>query len=327
MRSMIAGYRLSQMIYVAAKLFIADLLATGPKTINELAASTGAQVESLLRLLRALASFGIFHEDEAGRFRLTPLATHLREKTRGSMWALAASIGEPWWWAPWGQLLHSVKTGEVAFDYVFGKGIFQYLTENDQASAIFNENMRAMTEAEAEEIIGTYDFSQSQIIADIGGGTGALLFAILMSQPNARGVLFDKASVLAEAQARCADLQVGAQCSFVSGSFFHSVPIVADLYLLKEILHDWDDQRAVKILNNLRLTMSGGSRLVVIERLIGADNQSSLSKELDIVMLVLTGGRERTKEQYRDLLASAGFKLERVTNTSLGVSLMEAIPS
>jgi len=224
LKGMINGYRVSQMIHVAAKLHIADLLAAGPMTIDELAGATRAHSESLRRILRALASFGIFSEDRDGSFRLSQLATHLQQTVPGSQWAFAASIGEPWWWSPWGRLLHSVQTGEVAFNCVYGEGLFEYLRKNDPASAIFNENMRAMTEAEAQGIVAAYDFSQSQVIADIGGGTGALLFAILKSQAEVRGVLFDDLSVVAEAQACFGNLEVCQRCSFVPGSFFHSVP-------------------------------------------------------------------------------------------------------
>jgi len=327
LNSMINGYRLSQMIHVVAKLHVADLLAAGPMTIDELAGATGAHLESLRRLLRALASFGIFSEDRDGSFRLSPLATHLQEGVPGSQWAFAASIGEPWWWSPWGKLLHSVQTGEAAFNCVHDEGIFEYLRKNEPASAIFNANMRAMTEAEAQVIVAAYDFSQSQLIADIGGGTGALLFAILKSKPRARGILFDDASVVAEAQARFGNLEVGERCSFAPGSFFLSIPTGADTYLLKDILHDWDDQHAIELLRKLRVEMTSGSKLLVIERLIAPDNRPSTSKALDIVMLVLTGGRERAEEQYRDLLASAGFSLRRVADATLGISLMEAIPS
>jgi hypothetical protein len=324
---MINGYRLSQMIYVVAKLHIADLLAPGPLTIDQLAGETRAHSESLRRVLRTLASYGIFSEDGDDTFRLSQLAIQLQEGVPGSQWAFAASIGEPWWWAPWGGLLRSVETGEVAFNCIYGEGIFEYLRKNEPASAIFNANMRAMTEAEAQGIIAAYDFSQSQLIADIGGGTGSLLFAILKSQPEARGILFDDASVVAEAHARFGNLEVGGRCSFVPGSFFLSIPSGANLYLLKDILHDWDDETATRLLHKLRAAMPSRSKLLVIERLIVPDNQPSASKALDIVMLVLSGGKERNGDQYRGLLASAGFTLLRVADASLGISLMEAIPS
>jgi hypothetical protein len=324
---MINGYRVSQMIHVVAKLHIADLLAAGSMTIDELAATTRAHAESLRRVLRALASLGIFYENPDDSFRLSPLATHLQRAGSDSQWAFAASIGEPWWWRPWGELLHSVQTGKAAFNCVYGEGLFEYLRKNEPASAIFNANMHAMTQAESQGIVAAYDFSDSQLIADIGGGTGTLLFAILKSQPDVRGILFDEASVVAEAQARFGSLEVGQRCSFMAGSFFLSIPTGANTYLLKDILHDWDDQHAVELLRKLRVTMPSWSRLLVFERLIVPDNQPSASKALDVVMLVLTGGKERTREQYRDLLASAGFSVRRVVDATLGISLMECIPS
>jgi hypothetical protein len=327
LKSMINGYRVSQMIHVAAKLHIADLLAAGPMTVDQLADATRTHAESLRRILRALASFGIFSENLDGSFRLSPLATYLQKGVPGSQWAFAASIGEPWWWAPWGQLLHSVQTGEVAFHCIYGEGLFEYLRKNEPAAMLFNAHMRAMTEAEAQGIVAAYDFSRAPLIVDIGGGTGALLFAILKSLPEARGILFDDVSVVAEAQGRFGDLELAQRCSFVPGSFFASIPAGANLYLLKDILHDWDDQQAIDLLHRLRLAMPGGSKLLVIERLIVPDNQPSPSKALDIAMLVLTGGKERTSEQYRSLLASAGFSLQRVADARLGISVMEAIPS
>jgi SAM-dependent methyltransferase len=315
------------MLHVAAKLHVADLLAAGPMTIDQLADATRAHAESLRRMLRALAGAGIFYEDRDGIFRLTRLGTYLREGVPGSQWAFAASIGEQWWWAPWGRLSHSVQTGKAAFDCIYGEGLFDYLRKNEAASVIFNANMRAMTEAETQGIVAAYDFSQSQLIADIGGGTGTLLFDILKFHPEVRGILFDDPAVVAEAQTRFDNLEIGQRCSFVPGNFFLSVPPGADTYLLKDILHDWDDQHAIELLQKLRVVMHSGSKLLVIERLIVPDNQPSRSKGLDIAMLVLTGGKERTREHYRDLLASAGFSLRCVTGASLGISLMEASPS
>ncbi len=326
LKSMIDGYRVSQMIHVVAKLHIADLIAAGSMRIDELAATTGAHAESLRRVLRALASFGIFYENPDDSFRLSPLATHLQQAVPDSQWAFAASIGEPWWWRPWGELLHSVQTGKAAFNCVYGEGLFEYLRKNERASAIFNANMHAMTQAEAQGIVAAYDFSDSQLIADIGAGTGTLLFAILKSQPQVRGILFDQASVVAEAQARFANLEIGQRCSFMPGSFFVSIPTGANTYLLKDILHDWDDQHAIELLRKLRIAMPNSSKLLVIERLIAPDNQPSATKALDIGMLVLTGGKERTREQCRNLLASAGFSVRRVMDASLGISLMECLP-
>jgi hypothetical protein len=327
MKSMIDGYRLSQMIHVVARLHIADVLAAGPMTIAELAAATRTHAESLSRILRALASSGVFSEDPDGRFRLTPLADRLREGVLGSQRAFAVSIGEPWWWLPWGRLLQSVQTGEVAFNCVHGEGIFEYLRRSESASAIFNANMRAMTQVEAQGIVAAYDFSRSRLIADIGGGTGALLFAVLRSHREVRGILFDDEAVLAEARDHLDELEVGRRCTFVPGSFFLSIPVEADTYLLKDILHDWGDQQATSLLCRLRETMSNESRLLVIERLIAPGNQPSAGKALDVMMLVLTGGKERTREEYRALLAAAGFTLRRVIDASLGISLMEAIPA
>lgn len=327
LKSMIDGYRVSQMIYVAAKLRIADLLAAGPMRIDELADVSCTHVESLQRILRALASLGIFSEDDDGSFRLTPLAANLQEGVRGSQRAFAVSIGEPWWWLPWGQLLDTVQTGEVAFNCVYGEGIFEYLRKDESASAVFNENMRAMTGAEAQGVLAAYDFSQSRVVADIGGGTGWLLFAILEAHPEVRGILFDAASVVTAAQALFGNLEVGRRCSFAPGSFFVSIPPGADTYILKDVLHDWSDQHATKLLHELRATIASHSRLLVIERLIAPDNQPSPGKALDIAMLVFTGGKERTMGEYRDLLALAGFNLRRVINASHGISIMEAIPS
>lgn len=339
LKSMIDGYRLSQMIYVAAKLQIADCLAAGPMTVDKLAVATGSHASSLHRLMRALASFGIFAEGQDGHFQLTPLATGLQRTVQDSQWAFAISIGEAWGWAAWERLLKSVQTGETAFCCLHGQGLFEYLNSHPASAEVFNENMRAMTQSEAHRIVAAYDFSRSQVIADIGGGTGALISAILESHAGVRAILFDDTAVLPAAHAYLTSLGIAAgiaagvaggiagRCTLVPGSFFQSIPAGADTYLLKDILHDWDDQHAIRLLRNVRAAISAGANLLVIERLITPDNEPSESKALDIVMLVLTGGKERTAEQYAELLTSAGFSLRRIIPAGFGISVMEATPN
>jgi hypothetical protein len=319
------NYSSTQMIYVAAKLNIADFLANGPKSVEEIAATVGAHPRSLYRLLRALASLGIFEEDSNGRFGLTPLAELLRTEGEGSFHAFALSYGEPWWWDAWGRLLHSVQTGGAAFNFVHDQSLFEYLDQHPDAAKIFNANMRSMTAGEAQSVVGAFDFSNSSLVIDVGGGLGTMATAVLQSHPKTRAILFDLPSVVAGAREHLAD-GVKDRCQFVAGSFFEWVPLGGDTYLLKDIIHDWDDARSVAILRNCRRAMSDPAKLLLIERIIPPGNDPAVGKLVDISMLVMTGGMERTENEYRALLEAAGFRMQAIIPTGIGSSIIEAVP-
>ena len=324
--NMVTGCWVSQALYVAAKLGIADLLHEGPQSCTRLAEATQTHAGSLYRVLRALASVSIFAEDEEGRFSLTPLAEHLRAGAPGSLRAFTIMLGEQEHWRAWEGVLHSVRTGQPAFEHVFGMPHFRYFAEHPEAARIFDEAMTSRGGQENEAIVAAYDFANTRTMVDVGGGQGTLLASILQVHPNARGVLFDLPHVIATSRTRMASAGQGAQFEFVAGDFFVSVPAGGDLYLLKKVIHDWDDEHAQQILTNCCNAMSGTGRLLLIEPVIPPGNNPSFNKLLDLLMLVWTsGGRERTESEHRALLASAGLNLSRVIPTRSGVSIIEAV--
>jgi hypothetical protein len=301
-------------------------LAEGPKTAEELAIATNAHGRSLYRLLRALASTGVFAERPDGTFESTALADRLRSRTPESQRAFALSYGEPWWWNAFAELLHSVKTGETAFSRVHGTTFFEYLGRHPDAARAFNENMTAATHGLAEAMATAYDFSQVEVLVDVGGGHGALAAALLRQHPRMRAVIFDQPAVLEGTASVLRESGILARCDLSPGDFFQTVPDGADLYLLKDIIHDWDDVRAAVILQNVRLAMRPDAKLLVIESMIPPGNEPFRGKLVDITMLVLTGGRERTEPEYTRLLHDASLKLTRAIPLKSGTSVLEAQP-
>jgi precorrin-6B methylase 2 len=324
---MLGGYRLTQMLYVVAKLGVADVLASAPGSADEIAARVGAHPGSLLRLLRALAGLGVFSEDPAGRFRLTPLADALRADVPRSLRPFAVSYGERWWWDSWGHLLHSIRTGETAFDHVHREGLFDYLRRDAAAAAVFHGNMTAMTRADAGTIASAIDVSGARLVVDVGGGHGALVIAILRAHPSARAILVDDAAVVDGAGPHLDREGLSERCRLFAGDFFGPLPAGGDVYILKEVVHDWGDERAVAILRNCRRAIASDGRLLVIERIVPPGNVPFVGELVDLTMLVLTGGRERTEAEYRALLEAAGFSLARVVATGTGTDVIEAVPA
>lgn len=324
----INGFRVSQMISVVGTLRVADHLASGPKSVRTLAASTGAHEDALYRVLRTLAGLGIFAEqpaDDSPVFRLTPAAEWLRSDVPGSLRAAAAVVREEWMWRPWGALLHSVMTGEMAFEHLYRQSPWAWFDEHPRAAALFNEHMEGITSAEARAIVEAFDFSAFRTIVDIAGGQGALLVAILRRHPAGRGILFNLASVI-ESASLTNESDVADRIQLTSGDFFEAVPADGDAYILKNILHDWTDERARTILATCRRDMPKRAALLVVEHLICAPNQSCYGKSADIQMMVRNGGRNRTEREFRDLLTASGFDLVRVVATAGGPSVLEARP-
>jgi hypothetical protein len=322
MQSLINGYRVTQLLYVAVKLGIADLLRGGPKAVEELAAMTGAQTEPLYRALRALASFGVFSEVAPRRFTLTPLAEMLRTDHPRSLCAHALFQGEEAYRA-WGELLYSLRTGEPAFDYVYGTPHFAYLAQHADASEVFNRSMSDNTVRSGSDIVSVYAFPATGVVVDIGGGHGAFLSAVLRAHPGLRGVLFDRPDVVEGAAPTLEAAGVAQRCKRVGGDFFTPPLPTGDIYLLRQIIHDWDDTRSISILRHCAQAMAQNSRILVIEALIPPGNEPSPVKLLDIQMLVMTGGHQRTEEEYRQLYAAAGLRLLRVIPTSSPFSVVE----
>ena len=322
---MMTGYWVSQALYVAAKLGVADLLADGPRPVEDLALASGTHAPSLRRVLRALASVGVFTEASPGVYALTPLAALLRSGTPDSMRALAIMYAEEQYRA-WGDILHSVQTGETAFDQQFGTSYFAYLAQHAESDQVFNEAMTGWTAQLVGAVVEAYDFSPFRTIVDVGGSYGTLLAAILHANPAAQGVLFDQPHVVADAAEQLALAGVAERCMTVGGDFFVEVPADGDAYLLAQILHDWDDERSVSILQQCRRAIPADGKLFVIELVLPSGEEPFFGKWLDLHMLVLLGARERTAAEYSDLFHAAGFELTNVVATPAGPSVVEAVP-
>ena len=318
------GCWVSQAIYVAAKLGIADLLQDGPQSCVALAGTTKTDAGALYRVLRALANVGIFAEDQDRHFCLTPLATHLQTDAPGSLRAFAILLGTQEHSRAWEGLLHTVKTGQPAFEHVFGMPLFHYLAAHPEAAQIFDDAMTSRSGQENAAIVSAYDFSGVGAVVDVGGGQGTLLASILDACPAVSGILVDLPHVIEPARGR---MECVGRCEFVAGDFFSAVPARSGVYMLKRIIHDWDDERAALILVNCHRAICGKGLLLLIEPVIPPGNERSFNKLLDLLMLVWhAGGRERTESEHRALLASAGFRLNRVIPTRAGVSIVEAVP-
>jgi SAM-dependent methyltransferase len=326
---MVTGYYISQAIYVAAKLGIADRLTDGPHSSAELAHATGTHPPSLHRLLRLLASAGVFAELDDGRFALTPIGSYLQTETPGSLRAVALQFAGPWHSRGWSDLLYSIQTGEIAFDHLFGMGIFPYLTQHPEDAAIFDAAMTAFSTQTAAAVVTAYDFSPFRTIVDVGGGHGALLRAILQATPAARGILFGLPHVVEGAKKQIEAAGLAERCAVVGGDFFASVPSGGDAYIFSVVIHDWNDEQSGTILKNCHRAMSPQGKLLLVELVLPARlDQSPMSQIIagnDVNMLVHTGGRSRTEAEFRALFAAAGFELTRIIPTQGWASVVEGI--
>lgn len=313
-------------VYVIAKLGIADLLKSGPKSAEELAESTGTHSSSLYRVLRAVASVGILSRETDGCFGLTPLSELFVTDAPGSMRSFVMSeLGQEHYPA-WGNLMHSVKTGEIAFDNFFGMDVWKYFQKHPDDAEIFNDSMSGMTAVVNEKITSIYDFSRFNKIVDVGGGHGGLITSILKANPRAFGVLFDAEEVINGARPKLEAAGVADRCATVAGDFFQSVPSSGDAYIMKWIIHDWDDARAIRILKNCRSKMPQNGRVIIVDCVIPEGNEPDFSKFFDLNMMVMTGGKERTVKEFDQLLAAADLRFLRVIPTELPTSLIEAEP-
>jgi len=322
---MASGYWVSQSIYVAAKLGIADLLKDSPKSCDELATATGTNAPSLYRLLRALASLGVFAETQPNHFSLTPLAACLQSDVPDSIRAYVILRGEEQYRA-WGDLLHGVQTGGSSFEHIYGMNLFDYLAQNPESAKIFDESMTNLSAIESAAIAASYDFSSIQTLVDVAGGEGLLIASILKSNPTLKGVLFDQSYVIERAKRFLEAEGVLERCQLAAGNFFESVPEGGDAYILKHIMHDWDDERAIAILKQCHKVMPDNGKVLVAEQVIPPGNEPFMGKLLDLHMLVMApGGRERTEAEYRALFEKAGFKLTRIVPTQREVSIVEGI--
>ena len=319
------GAMAAQAIYVAAQLGIADLLKDGPKQIDELGKATGAHAPSLHRLLRALTSLGIFSETGTGTFQNTALSEALRGDLPNTMRPWAIFLSAPFMWKPFGDLYETVMSGQPAVDRVLGKPFFAYLAEHPNDAAIFNSAMTAGSEMNVPAVLAAYDFSQFERIVDVGGGQGALLRGIMSANPNLHGVLFDFQEVVSGATALTTG-ELASRCQVVGGDFFESVPEGADAYIMKGIIHDWNDDDALRILKNCRRAIRDDGRLLLVEMILKPSGEPDPGTFGDVLMLTLVGGRERTESDFRALLQKAGFDLSRVVTTDAPNSIIEGRP-
>ena len=323
LRRLINGYQVTQAIHVAATLGIADLLGDGPLSSDELAARASAHPRSLHRVLRALASVGVLHEGDDGRFALTEIGEGLRSDAAEPLGGWAAYVGGPAHFSAWGALLHAVRTGENAFQSVHGANVWEYRAEHPEDGAVFDRAMTDVSRRANRELLEAYDFGRFERVVDVGGGHGAFLAAVLAAHPATRGVLFDQPHVVADAAPVLEAAGVSERCEVIAGSFFDTVPPGADAYLLKAIVHDWEDDDAVRILRNVRSAATDGATVLVVERELGAPNENPDAKFSDLNMMVGPGGRERTRDELATLFAAAGFTLERVVPTAIGLNVFE----
>ena len=324
LRRLVNGYQVSQAIHVAAVLGIADLLAAGPQSSDELAAKTGTNPDALYRLLRALAAVGVFHEDDNASFSLTELGQALRADAPDPVAGWAAFIGDASYRMAWGDLLNSVTTGENAFRHVHGVDPWTYRLAHPDVSAAFDRAMTDNSRFVAQAAIDAYDFGRFGTIADIGGGRGAFLAAILRKHPHSRGILFDQPHVVAGATQLLEEAGVADRCEVVGGDFFASVP-AADAYVLKAILHDWEDDRCVDILRACKSAAPEAS-ILIVEFEVGPPNETPEAKFSDLNMLVAPGGRERTAQEYAALLQASGYRLTGFTPSRSFVGVFEGTP-
>ena len=320
------GFAVPFLLRAAAQLCLADHLADSPKTAEQLAALTNTHAPALYRLLRTLACNGVFSEDESHRFSLTPLAEPLRSNVPGSVRTSILSITGDLFVIPWSKLLYSVQTGQSSFDKYFGVPFFDHLTSNPEEAAMFSDLLIGHNISDAPAIAAAYDFSPYANIADIGGGTGHILTAVLGSHPGPRGTLFDLPLNQSAALELIQSRGMADRVTFSPGSFFESIPTGCDLYMMSHVIHDWSEQQCLTILANCHRAMSPTSRLLVIESVLPEGNTFHPGKMLDITMLASTPGQERTEPEYRALLEKANFKLNRIIPTNSAVSIMEAIP-
>lgn len=320
------AFIVSQAISVAAKLYVADHLKDGAKSIAELTELTATHEPSLYRLMRGLMSVGIFQKDDHGRYSNSPLSELLRSDHPESARAVAHMICDREHWHAHGNMLHSVKTGETAFDHTFGQPIFPYYADNPAPAEVFDAAMTSFSKGIANAVAATYDFSDADTIADIGGGHGLLLATALNSAPQARGILFDQPQVAAGANETLRGKGVAERVEIVSGDFFSQIPVEADIYLMKFIIHDWNDEQSETILRNLAKSAKPGAKVLLVESVVEEDDSvSSMSKVMDLNMLAMTGGKERTAREYAALFERTGFKLTRVLATPSPLQIVEAV--
>jgi len=323
---LVVGFWSACAVATTARLGIADRLARGPRTAAELAAELGLDADALFRLLRAVSSLGVLSREGAARFGLTAVGELLRSDVPGSQRALIASELDTAHYLPWGRLEESVRTGRPVFEKVFSMKTWEYYRDRSPAEGrLFSANMTAMSQIETRGILAAYSFEEARCIVDVGGAHGAFLAAALQQAQTARGILFDQTQVVAEAGPVLRRFGVADRVRCVAGDFFGELPQAGDVYLLKHVLHDWGDEDCVRILSRVREAMAPEGRVVVAELPLPQEGAATpMGVMLDLNMLVMLGGRERTAAEYAVLFEQAGLRLSRVVPTAAPIALIEA---
>jgi predicted O-methyltransferase YrrM len=328
MRRLVCGFSVSIAVSAVADLGIADYLSDGPKTASDLARLSGADQHFLRRVLRYLASEGVFAEQDGGLFALTERSRWLRSDVPGSLRPRAVFTGSAMSWSAWGSLLESLKTGASGIQVALGQSLFEYVKSHPEAAERFNTFMAEQTTASVEALLAAYRFDGVRELVDVGGGRGALIAGVLRAYPGLRGILFDQPEVVATARPLLDRAGVADRCEVVGGDFFKVLPAGGDVYALKFILHDWPDQECIRILKNCRQAMTTGGRVLVVEHVVPEDSGPHFSKFMDMAMLVLSpGGRERTQQEFTELLTAAGLQLRRLVPTAVDLCALECVPS
>lgn len=322
LQQLMSGYRVTQLLAVAIRFDLAGQLASGPRPVDDLAAAVGANTGALHRALRALAALGVFSETAPGVFGLTPLGEMLRGDHPLSMRALILyNAGEPY--RVWEDLEYSIRTGAPAFDHLYGLPHFAYMAQHPETNELFNHSMSENSRRSNAAVVAAYDFASAASVVDIGGGQGALITAILRANSTLRGVLFDQPHVVEGALPALEAAGVADRCARAGGDFFTSAYPTGDLYTLRQVIHDWEDERAIAILRGCAQAMPPHGRVLVIEVPVEPGSASSYGVMLDLQMLVMNGGRQRTLDEYHQLYTAAGLRLTRVIPTASDFSLIE----
>jgi DNA-binding phage protein len=322
------GHIVASALQTVLRLGIPDRLSAGPRTASELAREAGVREDTLYRVLRALASVGVLAETAPRRFALAPAGQLLVSGAPGSMRDMALWITSPFHFRVYAELMHSIETGQPAAEKVTGMPVFDYFRTDPAVSRVFNDAMTNFSEAVIRAALDVYDFSGIKVLVDVAGGHGAVLTAVLNAYPRLGGVLFDLDHVVEGARARIDAMRLNNRCRLESGDMFAAVPAGGDAYIMKHIIHDWDDERAVTILRNIRTAMgSTRGRVILLESVLQPGNAPDFGKILDLEMMAMPGGRERTADEFRGLFASAGFAMTRVIPTESPLSIVEAVVS
>ncbi len=329
LRALITGYEVAQCVHAAAKLGVPDALGNGARLVTELADMLHADSSALSRLMLGLASLGVVAKQDGNAFALTSLGEKLRSGVPGSLRPLALLAGERSY-RVWGALAYSVTTGRTAFEHVYGATTFEYMTAHPELAAIYDEAMSASAVELVRAVVAAVDFSPYERVVDVGGGVGDLLAAVISGHAHTEGILLDRATVIEHTRERFRAAGLEARCRLVAGDFFESVPSGGDAYVLSHVLHNWNDERCAKLLRNCRAAMSPTATLLIVEKvmpdIIDASAATQRVTMADLHMLVITGGRERTRSEYAQLLGAANLRLTEVISTSVVDSVIEARP-